>query len=74
MRKDLAKRSRQGKERGVVSIEYISTTSMLADGLTKPLTPMAFAHSSATWLALNVPGIRQRLGDQLPAGRKGLAS
>ena len=30
-------------ERAVVSIEYISTTSMLADGLTKPLAPVAFA-------------------------------
>jgi len=30
-------------ERGVISIEYITTNSMLADGLTKPLAPVAFA-------------------------------
>ncbi len=30
-------------ERGAISIEYIATTAMLADGLTKPLAPVAFA-------------------------------
>ena len=30
-------------ERSVLSIEYVKTTAMLADGLTKPLPPIAFA-------------------------------
>jgi hypothetical protein len=29
-------------ERSVLSIEYVKTTAMLADGLTKPLPPVTF--------------------------------